>query len=207
MIRLNPNIAFSGALLLGLVLSASGCCTSSLSRSAHEVTRVRFAPSAVYRDMNRHTIAIQGVLMTVLDPRDASSARHSESVDAGHGAGALVGGAGRRPDSRYLLIPHDLVAREDLWTGLSPTNGGAWLDQLRAACSKAMLKEDVRDKLPRDYEKVADLPAGTNYLELQRGPHPGRMAWLPVAVLGDIALIPAYIIGGAIWIISGAHNT
>ena len=205
MIRVNRNIASNGALLLGLVLSASGCCTSSLSRSAHEVTRVRYAASAVYRDMNGQTIAIQGMLMTVPDPRDASSARPPESADAGHGAGTLVGSAGRRPDSRYLLIPHDLVAREDLWTGLSPTNGGAWLDQLRAACSKAMPKENVRDTLPRNYEKVADLPAGTNYLDLERGPHPGRMAWLPVAVMGDIALTPLYIIGLPIWIIFGHH--
>ena len=156
MIRVNRNIAFNGALLLGLVLSASGCCTSSLSRSAHEVTQVRFAPSAVYRDMNGHTIAIQGMLMTVPDPRDASSARHSATADTRRGAAALVGGADRRPDSRYLLIPHDLVAHEDLWTRLSPTNGGPWLDQLRAACSKAMPKANVRDTLPRDCEKVAD---------------------------------------------------
>ena len=205
MIRVNRNIAFNTALLLSLVLSASGCCISSLSQSAHEVTRVRFAPSAVYRDTNGHAIAIQGMPMTVPDSRDASSARHSESADAGHGAGALVGGAGRRPDSRYLLLPHDFVAREDLWTGLSPTNGGPWLGQLRAACSKAPPKANVRDHLPRDYEKVAELPAGAKDLELQRGPYKGRMAWLPVAVLGDIALLPAYIIGVPILIIFGHH--
>jgi hypothetical protein len=68
-----------------------------------------------------------------------------------------------------------------------------------------MPKENVRDTLPRNYEKVADLPAGTNYLELERGPHPGRMAWLPVAVMGDIALTPLYIIGLPIWIIFGHH--
>jgi hypothetical protein len=202
----NPKSAINGVLLLGLVLSGSGCCTASLNQSAHEVTRVRFAPSAVYRDMHGDNFAIQGRLIKTELER-ASGASRSETADVRHGATALVGGADRRPDSRYLIIPHGLLAREDLWTGLSATNGGPWLDQIRAACPKVVAKARVRDSLPRDYEKVADLPTGTHYLELDCGPHTGRMALVPLAVIGDIALIPVYFIGAAIWVISGAHNT
>lgn len=164
------------ALLLVLALAPSGCCTVQLwQRSDDTPTRNDYAPSALYSVTNHESIGIEATLCE----------EHREGASS-------AGRAATPAKPRYFLIP----VRKDLRAGLSPTNAVPWLNQLRTACPKTVSRAKPRDKLPRDYEKLADLPDGTEMLYHYRHPHAWRKVLTPLTLAVDIATSPIQLILG-----------
>lgn len=181
----------------------SGCFTMRLYDAAHQIGHETFVASAVYQESSGQNVALQEKLRSE-HSEGASKPLQVDSADARRGAEVLVGGADRRPSSpaklRYLVLPQEQVA-----PGLSPTNAGPWLEKLQSRWAGTASKAKLRDKLPGDYEKVADLPDGATKLNLQRGPYKGWMALAPVTVAADVATSPIQILFVTVLLLSGAH--
>ena len=178
------KLLLQSALLLALALGASGCCTVTMWQH-QPPTWDKYAPSALYSLTNHKSIAIEATLCEE-HPKDGSSAGQSA--------------ASATP--RYFLIP----VREDLRAGLSPTNAVPWLNQL-CTIRPEIRRGKPRDKLPRDYEKVADLPDSTNSLYYERHHAWRGVALTPLTVAADIATSPFQIILGIGFLLSpGAFN-
>ena len=168
------KLILQSALLLVLALGASGCCTVTMWHS-QTPTWDKYQPSALYSATNRKSIAIEATLCE----------EHPEGASPG-------GQSAVSAKPRYFLIP----VREDLRAGLAPTNAVPWLDKLRAACPNGVRREP-RDKLPCDYEKVADLPESMNSLYYKRHSHAWRgVALTPLTLAADIATSPIQLILG-----------
>lgn len=156
------------ASMLSLVTLTSGCLTQQCLTPS-QINTDKFNPFTIYQSKNAGRFALEGTYCD-LDYVD----EHAENFFAA-------------PRSHGYLI----ISQKKLTSHHFETNGLVLLDEIKKLSPKITTPLKPENKLPANYEKVADLPKNDVILNInERRHYSGLIVMLPFAFAVDVVAFP-----------------